>query len=144
MLLTHTTQQGYFFTSGIPRQNPLRALSAAIDLLENNNVQAIMGPGTSPEANLLAALGDKAKVPILSFTRRSPTSSSLMLQDSMTSPNILNLDSFRGLFLISGISSALALVIFLIGRVKNYIRKLFLEKLVFMLKYLFAENTIMH
>ncbi|KAA8550521.1 hypothetical protein F0562_002205 [Nyssa sinensis] len=43
--------------------------------------------------------------------------SSFMSQDSVTSPNIpnsLDFDRFRGLFLISGISSALALLIFLI------------------------------
>ncbi|KAA8550525.1 hypothetical protein F0562_002209 [Nyssa sinensis] len=43
--------------------------------------------------------------------------SSFMSQDSVTSPNIpnrLDFDSFGGLFLISGISSALALLIFLI------------------------------
>ncbi|XP_059626296.1 glutamate receptor 2.7-like [Cornus florida] len=49
--------------------------SVAIDLLENNKVQAIIGPGTSPEANFLAALGDKAKVPILSFSGSGTSSS---------------------------------------------------------------------
>ena len=42
--------------------------NAALDLLENNKVKAIIGPQTSPEAKLLAILGDKAKLPILSFT----------------------------------------------------------------------------
>ncbi|KAK2965808.1 hypothetical protein RJ640_025317 [Escallonia rubra] len=46
---------------------PLRALSTALDLLENNEVQAIIGPETSLEAKLLALLGDKAKLPILSL-----------------------------------------------------------------------------
>ncbi|XP_059625215.1 glutamate receptor 1.4-like [Cornus florida] len=60
---------------------PLRALSAVLDLLENMKVQAIIGPGTSPEAMLLAALGDKAKVPILSFSRTpSPTEYSYLVQ----------------------------------------------------------------
>ncbi|XP_059626898.1 glutamate receptor 2.3-like [Cornus florida] len=59
---------------------PLRALSAALDLLENMKVQAIIGPGTSPEAMLLAALGDKAKVPILSFSRTPPTEYPYLVQ----------------------------------------------------------------
>ncbi|KAK2979006.1 hypothetical protein RJ640_023588 [Escallonia rubra] len=53
---------------------PLRALSAALDLLENLEVHAIIGPETSLETNLLAILGDKAKVPILSFAARPPSS----------------------------------------------------------------------
>ncbi|CAK9154355.1 unnamed protein product [Ilex paraguariensis] len=47
---------------------PLHALSAALDLLQNNKVQAIVGLETPMEAKFLAPLGDKAKVPILSFT----------------------------------------------------------------------------
>ncbi|KAA8550528.1 hypothetical protein F0562_002212 [Nyssa sinensis] len=47
---------------------PLPALSAVLDLLENIKVQAVMGPETSLEAKFLAVLGDKAKLPILSFT----------------------------------------------------------------------------
>lgn len=47
--------------------------NAALDLLENNKVKAIIGPQTSPEAKLLAILGDKAKLPILSFTSTPPS-----------------------------------------------------------------------
>ncbi|KAL7172904.1 hypothetical protein ACSBR2_032385 [Camellia fascicularis] len=47
---------------------PLLALSAALDLIDNIKVQAmITGPETSLEEKLLAFLGDKAKVPIISF-----------------------------------------------------------------------------
>ncbi|KAL3517899.1 hypothetical protein ACH5RR_020488 [Cinchona calisaya] len=45
----------------------MHAISAAVDLLENINVQAIIGPETSLETKFLAVLGDKAKVPIFSF-----------------------------------------------------------------------------
>ncbi|KAM7501653.1 hypothetical protein LguiB_000557 [Lonicera macranthoides] len=48
--------------------DPLRTLSAALDLLENNKVKAIIGPQTSSETKLLAILCNKAKLPILSFT----------------------------------------------------------------------------
>ncbi|KAI7984630.1 Glutamate receptor 1.3 [Camellia lanceoleosa] len=47
---------------------PLLALSAALDLIENIKVQAIIiGPETSLEDKLWALLGDKAKIPIISF-----------------------------------------------------------------------------
>ncbi|XP_057508915.1 glutamate receptor 1.2-like isoform X2 [Actinidia eriantha] len=48
---------------------PLHALSAALDLLENIKVQAIIGPETSLEGKLLALLSNKTKVPIISFSR---------------------------------------------------------------------------
>ncbi|CAH1447139.1 unnamed protein product [Lactuca virosa] len=47
---------------------PLRALSAALDLLENTEVQAIIGPESTAEARFLEVLGDKANIPILSFS----------------------------------------------------------------------------
>ncbi|XP_024980757.1 glutamate receptor 1.2-like isoform X1 [Cynara cardunculus var. scolymus] len=46
---------------------PLQALSAALDLLENTRVQAIVGPESSVEARFLEVLGEKANVPILSL-----------------------------------------------------------------------------
>lgn len=49
-------------------------LCAALDLLENIEVQAIIGSETLLEAKLLAMLGDKAKVLILSFAA-NPSSS---------------------------------------------------------------------
>ncbi|PWA49478.1 ionotropic glutamate receptor, metazoa, Periplasmic binding protein-like I [Artemisia annua] len=47
--------------------DPLQALSAVLDLLDNVKVQAITGPETYREAKLLAPIADKAKVPIFSF-----------------------------------------------------------------------------
>ncbi|KAK9066021.1 hypothetical protein SSX86_015423 [Deinandra increscens subsp. villosa] len=52
---------------------PLRALSivhghSALDLLEKNEVQAIIGPHSTSEARFLDLLGEKANVPILSFS----------------------------------------------------------------------------
>ena len=38
-----------------------------------------------------------------------------MFQDSTSRPNTLNLNSFRGLFLVSGVSSAFALFLFAIS-----------------------------
>nr|GEV39843.1 glutamate receptor 1.2-like [Tanacetum cinerariifolium] len=47
--------------------DPFQTLSAVLDLLDNVKVQAIVGPETYREANLLAPIADKAKVPIFSF-----------------------------------------------------------------------------
>ncbi|XP_030535614.2 glutamate receptor 2.7-like isoform X2 [Rhodamnia argentea] len=49
---------------------PLKALSSAVELLENKKVDALIGPQTSEEAELLAELGDT--VPIISFSASSP------------------------------------------------------------------------
>ncbi|KAK3435610.1 hypothetical protein EUGRSUZ_C00263 [Eucalyptus grandis] len=49
---------------------PLKALSSAVELLENEQVDALIGPQTSEEAELLGELGDR--VPIISFSASSP------------------------------------------------------------------------
>ncbi|KAK3435464.1 hypothetical protein EUGRSUZ_C00162 [Eucalyptus grandis] len=49
---------------------PLKALSSAVELLENERVDALIGPQTSEEAELLGELGDR--VPIISFSASSP------------------------------------------------------------------------
>ncbi|KAD3338449.1 hypothetical protein E3N88_33970 [Mikania micrantha] len=48
--------------------DPLQALLAVHDLLNNIKVKAIIGPETYLEAKLLAPIADKAKVPMFSFT----------------------------------------------------------------------------
>ncbi|CAH1447102.1 unnamed protein product [Lactuca virosa] len=47
---------------------PLHAVSAAVDLLENTQVQAIIGLESTAQARFLEVLGDKANIPILSFS----------------------------------------------------------------------------
>ncbi|KAK9911407.1 hypothetical protein M0R45_035319 [Rubus argutus] len=47
---------------------PMTALSAALDFLENNKVEAIIGAQTSVEANLLAEIGEAVKLPIMSLS----------------------------------------------------------------------------
>ncbi|KAJ9565103.1 hypothetical protein OSB04_001069 [Centaurea solstitialis] len=51
----------------------LHALRTALDLLEQTEVQAIIGLDSTAEAKFLAVLGDEAKIPIISL---SPTPSS--------------------------------------------------------------------
>ncbi|KAK2631951.1 hypothetical protein EUGRSUZ_L02214 [Eucalyptus grandis] len=50
---------------------PLKALSSAMELLENEQVEALIGPQTSEEAELLGELGDR--VPIISFSASCPS-----------------------------------------------------------------------
>ncbi|KAF8695342.1 hypothetical protein HU200_037572 [Digitaria exilis] len=54
----------------------LQAASEAVDLLENYNVSAIIGPQKSSEASFISDLGNKSQVPVISFTATSPTLSS--------------------------------------------------------------------
>ncbi|KAG8391771.1 hypothetical protein BUALT_Bualt01G0221600 [Buddleja alternifolia] len=51
----------------------LGAAAAALDLLQDVKVDAIIGPQTSPQANFVMDLGDKADVPIISFSATSPS-----------------------------------------------------------------------
>ncbi|KAF6142596.1 hypothetical protein GIB67_000885, partial [Kingdonia uniflora] len=44
----------------------------ALDLIQNVEVQAIIGPQKSTEATFIANLGDRAQVPIISFSATSP------------------------------------------------------------------------
>jgi len=48
------------------------AASAAVDLIKNEQVQAIIGPATSAEADFVAYLGNSAHVPVLSSSATSP------------------------------------------------------------------------
>ncbi|KAG9456023.1 hypothetical protein H6P81_000531 [Aristolochia fimbriata] len=52
------------------------ATAAAVDLLKNVQVKAIIGPETSAEAKFLVDLGTKTQVPIISFSASSPSLSS--------------------------------------------------------------------
>lgn len=53
--------------------------SAALDLLENYNVETIIGPEKSSEAIFISELGTKSQVPVISFTATSPTLSTSSL-----------------------------------------------------------------
>ncbi|KAK6161845.1 hypothetical protein DH2020_001686 [Rehmannia glutinosa] len=53
------------------------AAAAALDLLKNVEVQAIIGPMFSYQANFLIALGHKAQVPIITFSATTPLLTSL-------------------------------------------------------------------
>ncbi|KAM3244443.1 hypothetical protein ACQJBY_056025 [Aegilops geniculata] len=49
------------------------AASTALDLIKNAQVQAIIGPKTSAEAEFVAQLGSRAHVPVLSYSATSPS-----------------------------------------------------------------------
>ncbi|OMO89096.1 Ionotropic glutamate receptor [Corchorus olitorius] len=53
------------------------AAAAALDLIKNAEVQAIIGPQTSMEANFAINLGNKSHIPIISFSATSPSLASL-------------------------------------------------------------------
>ncbi|PON61614.1 Ionotropic glutamate receptor [Trema orientale] len=53
------------------------AAAAALDLIKNTQVQAILGPETSMQTNFVIDLGDKAQVPIITFSAKSPSLASL-------------------------------------------------------------------
>ncbi|MED6203633.1 hypothetical protein PIB30_001331 [Stylosanthes scabra] len=55
----------------------LIAAAQALDLIKNEQVEAVIGPVTTMEAMFVVNLGDKAHVPILSFSATSPSLSSL-------------------------------------------------------------------
>ncbi|TXG55691.1 hypothetical protein EZV62_020947 [Acer yangbiense] len=57
------------------KAEPLRALSSVVDLLQNFKVRAIIGGQTSMEAKFLAELGNKIKIPIISLSASTTTSS---------------------------------------------------------------------
>nr|XP_048326895.1 glutamate receptor 2.8-like isoform X2 [Ziziphus jujuba var. spinosa] len=49
------------------------AASAALELMKNEQVEAIIGPHRSSEAKFVIGLGERAQVPIISFSATSPT-----------------------------------------------------------------------
>ncbi|XP_024199279.1 glutamate receptor 2.8 [Rosa chinensis] len=53
------------------------AADAALDLITNVEVKAILGPMTSMQATFVVKLGEKAHVPIISFSATSPSLTSL-------------------------------------------------------------------
>ncbi|TVU24228.1 hypothetical protein EJB05_26649, partial [Eragrostis curvula] len=57
----------------------VQAARAVLDLMENCNVQAIIGPQKSSQAVFVSALGNKYRVPIMSFTATSNALSSRSL-----------------------------------------------------------------
>ncbi|KAJ8758543.1 hypothetical protein K2173_000264 [Erythroxylum novogranatense] len=59
------------------RQDVVGAAAAGLDLIKNVEVEAILGPPTSMQANFVIDMGAKAQVPIISFTASSPSLSSL-------------------------------------------------------------------
>ncbi|KAM5548452.1 hypothetical protein ABKV19_000059 [Rosa sericea] len=59
------------------KQTVVGAAAAALDLIKNAEVLAILGPETSMEASFIVNLGDESHVPILSFSASAPYLTSL-------------------------------------------------------------------
>ncbi|CAN4075755.1 unnamed protein product [Withania somnifera] len=58
------------------KRDVVGAAAAALDLLKNVEVKAIIGPISSMQADFVINLGEKSQVPILSFSSTSPSLSS--------------------------------------------------------------------
>ncbi|PWZ13257.1 Glutamate receptor 2.8 [Zea mays] len=61
------------------KSDDVQAASQALDLLENYNVETIIGPEKSSQAMFISELGTKSHVPVISFTATSPTLSTSSL-----------------------------------------------------------------
>ncbi|XP_040995727.1 glutamate receptor 2.3-like [Juglans microcarpa x Juglans regia] len=59
------------------KRDVVEAAVAAQNLIKNTEVQAIIGPQNSMQANFVISLGQKAQVPIISFSATSPSLTSL-------------------------------------------------------------------
>ncbi|KAF5468331.1 hypothetical protein F2P56_012489 [Juglans regia] len=59
------------------KNDVVEAAVAALYLIKNTEVQAIIGPQNSMQANFVIDLGEKAQVPIISFSATSPSLTSL-------------------------------------------------------------------
>ncbi|KAL5559600.1 hypothetical protein UlMin_035811 [Ulmus minor] len=53
------------------------AAAAALDLIKNEEVQAIIGPAQSTQAKFIIQLGEKSQVPIISFSATTPSLTSI-------------------------------------------------------------------
>ncbi|PKI31209.1 hypothetical protein CRG98_048400, partial [Punica granatum] len=56
-----------------PQNDVVLAASAALDLMQNEEVHAIIGPERSSQARFVIDLGIKAQIPIISFSATSPS-----------------------------------------------------------------------
>ncbi|KAM3686050.1 hypothetical protein ACB098_11G170600 [Castanea mollissima] len=59
------------------KSDVVEAAAAAVDLIKNVEVQAIIGPESSMQAKFIINLGEKAQVPIVAFSATSPSLTSL-------------------------------------------------------------------
>ncbi|OAY36246.1 hypothetical protein MANES_11G006700v8 [Manihot esculenta] len=59
------------------KDDVVSAAVAAVDLISNVKAEAIIGPTTSKQANFVIELGEKAQVPIISFTASVPSLASI-------------------------------------------------------------------
>ncbi|KAM5565326.1 glutamate receptor 2.2 [Rosa sericea] len=61
------------------KENVVSAAAAALDLIKNERVEAIIGPVTSMQTSFVINLGNQAHVPIISFSATSPSLTSLRI-----------------------------------------------------------------
>ncbi|KAK6274225.1 hypothetical protein POUND7_011308 [Theobroma cacao] len=74
---THASYRTRLVLNPRDSKDVVGAAAAALDLIKNVQVQAIIGPQTSMQANFVINLGNKSQVPIISFSATSPSLTSL-------------------------------------------------------------------
>ncbi|XP_010429458.1 PREDICTED: glutamate receptor 2.2-like [Camelina sativa] len=62
---------------GDSRHDVIGAAAAGLELIKNNQVKAILGPWSSMQAHFLVEIGQKSRVPIVSYSATSPFLTSL-------------------------------------------------------------------
>uniref|UniRef100_A0A1J3D4J9 Glutamate receptor n=1 Tax=Noccaea caerulescens TaxID=107243 RepID=A0A1J3D4J9_NOCCA len=62
---------------GDSRNDVVGAAAAALELIKNKQVKAILGPWTSMQAHFLIEIGQKSRVPVVSYSATSPFLTSL-------------------------------------------------------------------
>ncbi|KAG8374598.1 hypothetical protein BUALT_Bualt10G0012000 [Buddleja alternifolia] len=77
---TAITKLGYLSSPRTPMISVVGTAAAALDLVKNFEVQAIIGPLSSVQANFIINLGDEAQVPVITFSATSPSLSSIRSQ----------------------------------------------------------------
>ncbi|EOY29255.1 Glutamate receptor [Theobroma cacao] len=70
---THASYRTRIVLNPRDSKDVIGAAAAALYLIKNVQVQAIIGPHTSMQANFLINLGNKSQVPIISFSATSPS-----------------------------------------------------------------------
>ncbi|CAL9227628.1 unnamed protein product, partial [Arabidopsis halleri] len=78
---SHTETQTRLVTTIVDSKNDVViAAAAALDLITNREVKAILGPWTSMQAQFMIEMGQKSQVPIVTYSATSPSLASIRSQ----------------------------------------------------------------
>ncbi|KAL9280779.1 Glutamate receptor 2.1 [Arabidopsis thaliana] len=78
---SHPETQTRLVTTVVDSKNDVvTAAAAALDLITNKEVKAILGPWTSMQAQFMIEMGQKSQVPIVTYSATSPSLASIRSQ----------------------------------------------------------------